>query len=377
MKNEPQHIETLAVHAGHEPDPATGAVTPPIHPSTTFERDPDGGYVRGHMYVRNSNPNRKMLEDCITALDGASASAAFASGQAAMTAILQSLRPGDHVILPTDIYWGTMKLVNDALVPWGLEASFVDMTDLDGVRAAVRPQTKLLWVETPSNPLLRITDIAGVAQIARKAGAKLACDNTWGTPVLTKPFDLGADLIVHATTKYLGGHSDVLGGVVSTRVADELFERVRLLQATTGGVPSPFDCWLVLRGVRTLVLRVERASESAGKIADWLATHPNVEAVHYPGLASHPEHAVAARQMSRFGAMLSFQVKGGEDRAVETAARVKLFTRATSLGGVESLIEHRATIEGPDTKTPRNLLRVSVGIEHADDLIADLDQALA
>jgi cystathionine gamma-synthase len=376
MKNEPPHLETLAVHAGHEPDPATGAVAPPIHPSTTFVRDPDGGYARGHMYVRNSNPNRKMLEDCIAALDGAASGAAFASGQAAMTAILQSLRPGDHVILPTDIYWGTMKLVNDALVPWGLEASFVDMTDLDAVRAAVRPQTRLLWVETPSNPLLRITDIAGVAKIAKAAGAKLACDNTWGTPVLTKPFELGADLIVHATTKYLGGHSDVLGGVVSTRVEDEFFERVRLLQATTGGVPSPFDCWLVLRGIRTLVLRVERQCESAARIADWLAAHPKVEAVHYPGLASHPGHAIAARQMRRFGAMLSFQVKGGEARAFEVAARVGLFTRATSLGGVESLIEHRATIEGPDTKTPRNLLRVSVGVEHVDDLIADLDQAL-
>lgn len=376
MKNSRPHIETLAVHAGHAPDPATGAVAPPIHLSTTFERDPDGGYARGHTYGRSSNPNRQMLETCLAELDGAAATAAFASGQAAMTAILQALRPGDHVILPLDIYWGTMKLVQEALAPWGLESDFVDMTDLDQVRAAVRPATKLLWVETPSNPLLRITDIEGVAAIAREAGARLACDNTWGTPVLTRPFDLGADLIVHATTKYLGGHSDVLGGAVSTRIADDLFERVRLLQGTTGGVPSPFDCWLVLRGVRTLVLRVERQCESAARVADWLAAHPKVEAVHYPGLSSHPGHTVAARQMRLYGGMLSFQVDGGEARAVEVAARVKLFTRATSLGGVESLIEHRATIEGPDTRTPRNLLRVSIGVEHVDDLIGDLEQAL-
>ncbi len=372
----PPHMETLAVHAGHAPDPETGAVTPPIHLATTFERDADGTYPRGHMYARNSNPTRNEFETCMAALDGGEASAAFASGQAAETAIFQALESGSHVIAPLDIYHGTARLLREVMAPMGLESSFVDMTDLAAVEAAVRPNTRLVWIETPSNPLLKIVDVAAVSAIAKKAGARVACDNTWGTPVLMRPFDLGADLIMHATTKYLGGHSDVLGGVVTTKVADGHWTRLRDIQALTGGVAAPFDCWLVMRGIRTLALRVRQQCDSAEKVAAFLADNAAVEGVYYPGLATHPGHAVAKKQMSRFGAMLSFQVKGDEAASLAVAARCRLITRATSLGGVESLIEHRASVEGPDTKTPRNLLRLSVGIEHADDLIEDLGQAL-
>ncbi len=371
------HLETLAVHAGHAPDAATGAVAPPIHLATTFERAPDGSYPFGHMYARNSNPTRGQLEACMAELDGAVASAAFSSGQAAETAVFMALGPGAHMIAPLDVYHGTVKLLREVLGPLGVEASFVDMSDLAAVKAAVRPKTRLIWIETPSNPLLKITDIAAVAEIAHAADAMLACDNTWGTPVLTQPFDRGADVIMHATTKYLGGHSDVLGGVVSVKREGEFLTRLKDIQATTGAVAAPFDCWLVMRGIRTLALRVRQQCESAGAIAEFLSNHAGVEAVYYPGLPHHPGHDIAKRQMSRFGAMLSFQTRGDEQRAFGIAARCKLVTRATSLGGVESLIEHRASVEGPDTKTPRNLLRLSVGIEHVDDLIADLEQALS
>ena len=370
------HLETLAVHAGHEPDASTGAVTPPIHLATTFGGEPDGTYPHGHMYARNSNPTRAQLEACMAELDGAVASAAFSSGQAAETAVFMALGPGAHVIAPLDVYHGTVRLLREVLGPLGVEASFVDMTDLSAVAAAVRANTRLIWIETPSNPLLKITDIAALAKIAHDAGAILACDNTWATPVLTSPFDHGADVIMHATTKYLGGHSDVLGGVVSVKREGEFLTRLKDVQAITGAVAAPFDCWLVMRGVRTLALRVRQQCESAGAIAEFLSNHAGVEAVYYPGLP-HPGHDIAKRQMSRFGAMLSFQSRGDEQRAFSVAARCKLITRATSLGGVESLIEHRASVEGPDTKTPRNLLRLSVGIEHVDDLVSDLEQALA
>lgn len=370
------HIETLAVHAGHEPDPATGAVTPPIHLSTTFQRDIDGAYPRGFMYGRYDNPNRHMLEACLAELDRAEACAAFGSGQAATSAVLQALKPGDHVVAPLDVYFGTAKLLKEVLGPWGLEVTFTDLTDLDALRAAIRPNTRLVWAETPSNPLLKITDIAAVAEIAHAAGARLACDHTWATPVLSDVLGLGADIAVHATTKYLGGHSDVLGGAVSLKRADEFHERIRLVQGSMGGVPGPFDCWLLMRGIKTLALRVRAQSANAARIAELLAGHPMVEAVHYPGLPDHPGHEIARRQMSMFGAMLSVQVKGGQAEAMAAVARCRLFTRATSLGGVESLIEHRKSNEAPDSATPDNLLRVSVGIEHVDDLIADLDQAL-
>ena len=377
MGDRPKHrIETLSVHAGHRPDPATGAVAPPIHLATTFERDEEGGYGRGFVYGRYDNPNRAMLEACLATLDGAEVCLAFGSGMAACAAVFQAFRPGDHVLAPRDVYFGTMKLLTEVMAPWGLAVSFVDMTDLDQVRAALRPETRLIWIETPSNPLLRITDVRAVAKIAHAAGVQLACDHTWATPILTPAIALGADIVVHATTKYLGGHSDVQGGAVSLARADALHERLRLIQGSVGGIPGPFDCWLVMRGIKTLALRVERQCENAARLATFLAGDERVEVVHYPGLASHPGHEIAKRQMSSYGAMLSVQIRGSETDALAVVGRCRLFIRATSLGGVESLIEHRASNEGPSTATPRNLLRVSVGIENALDLISDLDQAL-
>ncbi len=371
------HIETLAVHAGHTVDQATGAVTPPIHLSTTFERAPDGAFHKaGFYYARHGNPNRAALEACVAALEGGVAAAAFASGAAATMSILQALSPGDHVIAPTDAYHGTIILLRDILGPWGLEATFVDMADPATVERVLRPRTRLIWVETPSNPLLRVSDIVAIARIARSAGARCVVDNTWASPVLQRPFELGADLALHATTKYLGGHCDVLGGVVVSRTDDEFFQRIRNVQIQGGAVAAPFDCWLVLRGIRTLPYRMRGHCENARTVAAFLARHPRVEAVHYPGLPEHPGHAVAARQMKDFGGMLSFQVRGGKDEALAAAARLHIITRATSLGGPDTLIEHRASIEPPDKGTPQNLLRLSVGLEHPEDLIKDLTQAL-
>ncbi len=369
-------IETLAVHAGREVEPGVGAVTPPIHLSTTFAREADGSYPRGYSYSRTNNPNREALEKCLASLEGGAEAAAFSSGSAATMALFQALSPGDHVIAPNDVYHGTARLLREIFVLWGLQASFVDMSEPAHVQQAVRGSTKLIWVETPSNPLLKISDIARVSEIAHRAGALCACDNTWATPILQRPLDLGADLVMHATTKYLGGHSDVLGGALIARVDGELFQRIRKIQTTGGAVPSPFECWLVLRGVSTLPYRMRAHSESALRVATFLIRHPGVEAVHYPGLKEHPGFEVASRQMVLPGGMLSFQVKGGRQRAFDIAAKVRIFTRATSLGGPESLIEHRASIEGPGTQTPENLLRLSIGLEHPDDLIEDLAQAL-
>lgn len=371
------HLETLAVHAGHHVDPATGAVAPPITLSTTFERAPDGSFPHGFIYTRSGNPNRAALEEALRALEGGEAAAAFASGSAATMAVLQALDPGDHVVAPTDAYHGTPKLLRELFARWGLESSFVDMRDARAVAGAIRPRTRLVWVETPSNPLLAVTDIAAVAAMARDAGALLACDNTWATPASQRPLALGADLVMHSTTKYLGGHSDVLGGAVIAREDGELFQRIRLVQGAGGAVPSPFDCWLVLRGIRTLPWRMRAHTANARAVAEFLERHEAVEVVHYPGLPSHPGHDIAARQMHLSGGMVSVQVRGGRDRAMAVAARTRIFTRATSLGGVESLIEHRASVEGPETRTPENLLRLSVGLENPDDLIDDLQQALA
>jgi cystathionine gamma-synthase len=369
-------IETLAVHAGHNVDPSTGAVTPPIHLSTTFERSEEGSYPHGHLYSRTSNPNREALEQCLSSLEGGTATAAFASGSAATMSIFQSLSPQDHVLAPKDAYHGTAKLLAEIFIPWGLAVTFVDMTDLDQVQKAIQPNTKLIWTETPSNPLLKITNIAEVANLAHSIGARCVCDNTWATPVLQRPLEQGADLVLHATTKYLGGHSDVLGGAVISKVEDSFFQKIRTLQQTGGAVPSPFDCWLTLRGIRTLPYRMRAHSENALKMAQFLAQHDAVEKVYYPGLKQHPGHDLATQQMKLFGGMLSFQVAGGQDRAMEVCRKVKLFTRATSLGGTESLIEHRASMEGPKTQTPDNLLRASIGLEHIDDLLEDLRQAL-
>ncbi|HLZ23729.1 MAG TPA: aminotransferase class I/II-fold pyridoxal phosphate-dependent enzyme [Ktedonobacterales bacterium] len=369
-------IETLAVHAGSNVDPATGAVTPPISLSTTFERAPDGSYPHGHNYIRTSNPNRDALEASLAALEGGAVAAAFASGSAAAMAVFQALAPGDAILAPGDVYHGTAKQLREIVAPWGVEVSFVDMSDVEHVRAALRPNTRLVWIETPSNPLLKITDIASVAALAHAAGARVACDNTWATPILQRPFDFGADLVTHATTKYLGGHSDVLGGAVVARANDDFFARIRLIQTSGGAVPSPFDCWLVMRGIRTVPYRMRAHAENAQRVATFLSEHPAVEAVHYPGLAAHPGHDIAARQMALPGGMLSFQVRGNRERALAVAAKVRIFTRATSLGGPESLIEHRASMEGPRTRTPENLLRLSIGLEHPDDLIEDLARAL-
>lgn len=368
-------IETIAVHAGQRIDPATGAVSPPIHLSTTFERDVDGTYSRGFMYTRNDNPNRKALEEGVSALEGGVGAAAFASGSGATTAIFQALAPGDHVLAHIDAYYGTTRLLREIFLRWGLEADFVDMSDLTAVQKALRPKTKLAWMETPSNPLLKIVDLAEVAKSVHGAGALCVCDNTWG-PTIQRPFDLGADFIMHSTTKYFGGHCDVLGGIVVAKNDNDLFQRIRGIQYEGGAVPSPFDCWLVLRGMRTLPWRMRAHSENAAKVAQFLSQHRNTERVHYPGLTTHPGHEIARKQMSMFGGMLSLEVKGGRDTAMRMTAKTKIFTRATSLGGVESLIEHRASIEGPGSKSPEGLLRLSIGLENADDLIEDLDQAL-
>ena len=369
-------IETLAVHSGRGVDPATSAVTPPIHMSTTFEREADGSYPKGFAYSRSDNPTRSLLEECIRNLEGGEDAAAFSSGMAAIMSVFQALATGDHVIVPQDLYHGTARLLRERLARWGLCASFVDMTDIDAVCNAITPATKLVLVETPSNPLLKITDISAVAQVAQEHGITCACDNTCATPVLQRCLELGADLVVHSTTKYLGGHGDVTGGVVVSGADNALFREIRAIQQDGGAVPSPFDCWLLLRGIRTLPYRVRAHSENAALIANFLGEHPNVFEVFYPGLASHAGHETARRQMSMFGGMLSFRVRGGEEAAFRVAARTSLFTRATSLGSYESLIEHRASMEGPGNSTPADLLRVSVGLENAEDLIADLDYAL-
>jgi len=377
MQKSAAHIETICVHAGHAPDSATAAISPPINLSTTFERDPDGSYPKGFSYTRAANPNRSQLETCLAALEGGSDALAFASGVAAAMSVFQALKPGDHVICSQDAYHGIQRLLREVLQPWQLQVSFVDTTDADAVRTALTPATKLIWVETPSNPLLRITDLGAIAEVARKARALTVCDNTFATPVLQRPFGYGMDFIMHSATKYLGGHSDVAGGAIVARTRSAFSERLRLLQSEAGAVPSPFDCWLILRGAATLHLRIRAQSDNALRIARFLAGQKAVENVFYPGLEHHPGHALANRQMRAFGAMLSFTLRGGQAAAMRCVANVKLFTRATSLGGVESLIEHRASMEGPDTRTPDNLVRVSVGVEHADDLSADLEQALA
>src|SRR5690349_1228234 len=361
-------IETLAVHAGHDVDPTTAAVTPPIHLSTTFAREADGTYRAGYLYSRYSNPNRAALEQCLAQLEGGTVAATFSSGSAATMTLLQALGPLAHVIVPDDAYFGTIKLARDVFGPWGLDLSIVDMTDLAAVERAVQSNTRLIWVETPSNPLLRVVDIAGIVDIAHRADAVCAVDNTWGTPVLQRPLGRGADIVMHSTTKYLGGHSDVLGGALVARDDSDLFQRVLSIQMSGGSVPSPFECWLTMRGIRTMPLRVNAQSANALALAQFLAQHPRVEAVHYPGLPTHPGHEIACRQMSRFGGMLAVQVGADRQESIAIAGRLKLFTQATSLGGTESLIEHRASVEGAATRAPENLLRVSLGLEHIEDL---------
>ena len=370
------NVETQAIHAGHVVDPASGAIVAPVHFSTTYERAPDGSYPLDYVYSRLGNPNRLALEARITALEGGAEAASFASGSAAIYALLQTLGQGDHVVAPDVLYYGIRIIMTDILARQGIDTTFVDMSRPENVAAALRPQTRLVLLETPSNPELGVSDIRAISEVAHDAGVKVACDNTIATPVFQRPLQLGADYVMHATTKYLGGHSDVLGGIIVTGEVDERFERLQQIQQVGGAVPSPLECWLTLRGIETLPLRVRAHADNALQIAQFLERHPAVERVNYPGLGSHPAHGVARGQMSGYGGLLSLQVNGGADEALAVTGRVKLFRRATSFGGTHSLIEHRASMEKGVTRTAPNLLRVSVGLEHADDLIADLDQAL-
>jgi cystathionine gamma-synthase len=373
------HFDTLAVHAGRAVDPATGAVSPPIHLSTTFERDADGGFPRGFEYIRDDNPNRHALETCMAALEGGAACVAFPSGMAAISAAIEALgvRHAGRLALPQDMYFGIRSLITETAFGRSLDVVSVDMADLSAVERACRDaKPGIVWIETPSNPLVSIADIAGVVEIARAHGAATAVDNTWATPVLQRPLDLGADMVVHSLTKYIGGHSDVMAGVVALREGGPQLEELRAIQRHRGAVPSPFDCWLALRGTASLSARMTLHCANALAIARYLEGHKGIARVHYPGLRSHPGHEVAAGQMRAFGGMLSLEVHGGREQAMAVAAALKIFTRATSLGGSHSLIEHRASVEGEATMAPESLLRLSIGLEYVDDLIADLEQAL-
>jgi cystathionine gamma-synthase len=371
-------IETLAIHAGRRIEPGTGDVTPAIHVSTTFERDADGGFARGFQYSRSDNPNRRQLEACIAALESGRSAVAFASGSAASLAVFSLLRPGQRVLCSSDCYHGTLKQLRGLVSGFGIKAAFVDTSNTAAVEAALSAgPVDLLWIETPSNPTLKISDLAALTHLAHDRGALVCCDNTFATPILQRPCSLGVDLVMHSSTKFFGGHSDVTGGMVVVRDDLAVETRLRDYQGTSGAIPSPIDCWLLTRSLATLPYRVRAQSESAARIAQFLARASNVERVFYPGLVTHPGHDLAARQMpGGYGAIVSFCVNGGAAEALALAARTRLITQATSLGGVETLIEHRASIEGPDTPTPQNLLRMSIGLEHVDDLIADLGAAL-
>ncbi|MFO7252558.1 MAG: cystathionine gamma-synthase [Actinomycetes bacterium] len=374
-------FETLAIHAGQEADPRTGAVVPPIYATSTYKQDGVGGLRSGYEYSRTANPTRTALEECLAALEGGVRGLAFASGMAAEDTVLRALcRPGDHVIIPNDAYGGTYRLFHKVYTRWGLTFDPVPLGDLDAVRAAITPATRLIWVETPTNPLLGVADIAALAQLAREAGARLVVDNTFASPYLQQPLSLGADIVVHSTTKYIGGHSDVVGGAIVTSDA-ELGELFAFHQNAMGGVAGPFDAWLTLRGVKTLAVRMDRHCDNAERIVEMLCSHPKVTQVYYPGLPGHPGHEVAAKQMRRFGGMVSFRVAGGEEAAVRVCNRARLFTLGESLGGVESLIEHpgrmtHQSVAGSPLEVPADLVRLSVGIESVDDLLADLTEAL-
>jgi cystathionine gamma-synthase len=382
QRHNPDGFDTLAIHAGQEPDPLTGAVIPPIYQVSTYKQDGVGGLRSGYEYSRTANPTRRALEECLAALEGGTQALAFASGMAAEDALLRTAcAPGDHVLIPHDAYGGTYRLIDKVLQPWGLSYQPVPVSDPAAVRDALasRP-ARLVWVETPTNPLLSIADISVLAQIAHDRGALLVVDNTFASPYLQQPLALGADVVVHSTTKYLGGHSDVVGGALV--VADTgLGERLAFHQNATGAVAAPFDSWLTLRGIKTLGVRMDRHCASAARVADMLASHPAVAEVRYPGLAAHPGHEVAAKQMHGFGGIVSFRVRGGEAAAVAVCGRTRLFTLGESLGGVESLIEHpgrmtHASVSGSALEVPADLVRLSVGLETCDDLLEDLRAAL-
>ncbi len=384
MSFEESHFETKAVHVGSAPDPQTGAVIPPIHQTSTFAQESPGRH-RGYEYARTGNPTRASLEACLGALEGLGAddrggALCFGSGMAATSTVLQTLAPGDHMLLSADVYGGTYRVVARVFAGWGLDFTAVDLTSLDAVKQALGERTRMVWVETPTNPLLGIVDIAAVAQLAHGAGAICVVDNTFATPFLQQPFELGADVVVHSTTKYLGGHSDVVGGALVTRLP-ELYQRARFLQNAVGAVPGPFDCWLALRGLKTLALRMRAHCHNAMRVAAFLAQRPEVVEVRYPGLPTDPGHELAARQMTGFGGMVSFRPAGGVEAARRVVERTRIFTLAESLGGIESLIElpgvmTHASVSGTEAEVPADLVRLSVGIEHPDDLVADLGQAL-
>ncbi len=370
-------LETLAIHAGGEPDRETGAVSPPIHLATTFRHGPAAERLAGYEYQREGDPTNDRLRAALAALEGGEAALSFASGMAAITALLESLAPGARIVIPDDCYAGLRVLCAEFLPERGVQVRTVDMGDLDALHEACRDGVDLLWAETPSNPLMKICDIAALAGIARDHGALLVCDNTFASPVLQQPLVLGADVVMHSTTKYFGGHSDVLGGALVFARRDELFGKVAHRLHITGATLAPFSAWLTLRGFRSLPARMSLHCANARRVADHLAARPQVRQVNYPGLSSHPGHAIAASQMRDFGGMLSLQLRGGRDAALAMAGALRVFTNATSLGGCESLIEHRASVEGADPVSPQDLLRISVGLEHIDDLLADLTQALA
>lgn len=375
----PTHPATAAAQALGFLDEATGAVVPPIHPSTTYERGADNRLLSGRIYSRADNPNYDLVETLLTRLEGGAASAVFGSGMAAATAVFLALKPGDHVLVPAVTYWALRNWLVGWASDWGLVVESVDMTDPSRVAAAIRPgATRLLWVETPANPTLAVSDIAALAVLAHGAGARIAVDSTFATPVHTRPIELGADVVMHSATKYLNGHSDVIAGTLTVRAEDEAWARIKAVRVQSGAVLGPFEAWLLLRGMRTLFVRVQAQSRAAQQIAEHFASHPAIEAALYPGLPNFPGHAVARAQMKDgYGGMLALRIKGGAPGALACMGRLRLWRRATSLGGVESLIEHRASIEGSQSSTPPDLLRMSVGIEDAGDLIADLEQALA
>jgi len=374
-------FETLAIHAGQEPDPRTGAVVPPIYQTSTYAQDAVGAPRLGYEYSRTANPTRDALQDCLAALEGGQRGLAFASGLAAEDTLLRTVcRPGDHVVIPDDAYGGTYRLFANVAQRWGLDWTAADLSDVDAVRAAMTKQTTIVWVETPTNPLLGIADIAALASVAHDAGALLVVDNTFASPYLQQPIAHGADVVVHPTTKYLGGHSDVVGGALVV-ADDQLGADLAYHQNAMGAVPGPFDAWLTLRGVKTLGVRMDRHCDNAERVVAFLSRHPKVAGVLYPGKPEHRGHEVAAKQMRRFGGMVSFRAAGGEAAAIEVCDRARLFTLGESLGGVESLIEHpgrmtHASAAGSPLEVPADLVRLSVGIETVDDLLADLEQAL-
>jgi cystathionine gamma-synthase len=381
MTDGAQGFETLAIHAGQDADPGTGAVITPIHQTSTYRQPTVGELPAGYDYSRAGNPTRTALEECLAALEGGVRGLAFASGMAATDTLLRTVcKPGDHLVIPNDAYGGTYRLIARVLDRWGLEFTAVPLSDVDGVRAAIRPNTKMIWCETPTNPLLGIADITALAGVAREAGVQLAVDNTFASPYLQQPLTLGADVVVHSTTKYVGGHSDVVGGAIVVRNA-QLAEELAFHQKSMGAVSGPFDSWLALRGLKTLAVRMERHCDNAESIVELLSSHAAVAEVFYPGLENHPGHDIAAKQMRRYGGMVSFRVHGGQQAAVEVCNRAKLFILAESLGGVESLIEHpglmtHASVAGSELQVPDDLIRLSVGIESVEDLRADLLQAL-